>query len=714
MRDHLAFPATGQQFAPGHVKLDPMRRPALLLASAVLLACGGPGQTPTTKGPKGAHTKQYAPLEMKADAKAKNQAVILGTDTRGGSTVIPLVEGEGSVKLDTMLVKVGDGAITGDTAPVTLTTGPNVDGEVRVGIYEQLAGGAGAQWRAGVWLSSFIAATTLGKDLTDFKFSAESGGSVDGASASGLMTAGFLAALTGAEIDRKATMTGIINPDGTIGPVAGIPQKFIASIDKGKTRLGYPIGMRYSEDLLTGKRVDLVELAKSKGATAVEIGDVYDAYHLMTGKTLPRPVPVDEADMQVDDAVAKLLEAKYDEWQKQLAEEWARILELDAAGRLPASLAQLALAARQEATTAEKLHHQGLAAPAYNRIATAWLFAASATSVADVLDQVRDGNLEGAVAKLVEFEASMTTTETTLRTIGGLKPDSMGGHLQVLSAFQKALVGWGFHGFAQERTLAAKLFLMQLATLPAAKLHSPAVADEVVANVAPAVLAIGRGIAGSTMALQALEIEQESSVNYLCSLPNVKRLSESFRSAASANLAYFEALFVKPAAQSVGISDDQARVRYATAEPDYLVAYMAAHLNEMAGLPDALKKEWGEESMAWRLASLAASELSFFRSSLLIGKHYSLGVQNDPISGISLSVEHDKAFMHMLTSAERKARENARAAKIATGAIPIQARITYQNARVLREGDLDDKLRALEGFWASSVYSQTAQMLARN
>ena len=82
------------------------------------------------------------------------------------------------------------------------------------------------QWRAGVWVSAFVAATTLDKDLTDFTFSATSGGYIDGASASGLMAGGFLAAMTGAPIDPTATMTGIINPDGTIGPVGGIPEKF--------------------------------------------------------------------------------------------------------------------------------------------------------------------------------------------------------------------------------------------------------------------------------------------------------------------------------------------------------------------------------------------------------------------------------------------------------------------------------------------------------
>ena len=87
-------------------------------------------------------------------------------------------------------------------------------------------------------------------------------------------------------------MTGIINPDGTIGPVGGIPQKFIGSIEKGKKRLGYPIGMRYAEDANSGERVDLV--AARQGAAAPRRSrspTCTPRVELLTGKTLPRPVP---------------------------------------------------------------------------------------------------------------------------------------------------------------------------------------------------------------------------------------------------------------------------------------------------------------------------------------------------------------------------------------------------------------------------------------
>src|SRR5690606_24451673 len=190
-----------------------------------------------------------------------------------------------------------------------LVTGPNPDRSAQVGIYEEMAGGTGPQWRAGVWISAIVASTTLNKDLTDFTFSAASGGYIDGASASGLMAAGFLAALTGAPVDAKPTMTGTINPDGTIGPVAGIPEKLLASVDKGKTRIGYPIGMRYAKSAKTGDTVDLEQLAKQHGAVAVEIADIHQAYKFLTGRQLPAPVPVDPKEMALDPKTIEGLEA---------------------------------------------------------------------------------------------------------------------------------------------------------------------------------------------------------------------------------------------------------------------------------------------------------------------------------------------------------------------------------------------------------------------
>src|SRR5262249_5528838 len=202
-------------------------------------------------------------------------------------------------------------------------------------------------------------------------------------------------------------------------------------------------------------------------------------------------------------------------------------------------------------------------------------------------------------------------------------------------------------------------------------------------------------------------------VNYTCSVPNVRRVATSFSSAGAAGIHYFDTLLVQPYAAKMHLGEDEAKERIAIYEPDYLVAMMAAKLPTLDGLPKQLKEQWGETSLPWGLLSLAGSELAYFHAAELIAKYYSLDATTNDAGQIA-SVAHEKAFANMLATAERNARASARAARIATGAIPVQAKLAYQLATIERDGDLGDKLDALSEFWTASAYSQTAVALARN
>jgi hypothetical protein len=684
-----------------------------LVAACLVLSCSGAQRSPARPEPPYA-VKTYGPLGIKGDAKAPNQAVILGTDDKNGSTIVPLPVAAGKTAVDAMVVNVSDPKhIIGALTPVKLATAPNSDGSVQVGVFEELAGGTGPQWRAGVWISAFVAATTLNKDLTDFTFSATSSGHIDGASASGLMAAGFLAAMTGTAIDPSATMTGIINPDGTIGPVDGIPEKLVASIDKGKKRIGFPIGMRMAKSAKTGEPVDLVALAKQHHAEAVEVADVHAAYKLLTGKPLPEPVPVPEADMALDDPTNTALDAKYKQWQARLAVEWGAILQLESAGRLPATLVFLRDYAKRHAEDAERLHKEHNYAAAYARMLAAAVYATSANQIYDVLHFVQANQIDAAVAALDKLDHLDQVTKDTFTKIGALRPPTMGGHLQMLAAFRSALRGWVFKDFASLALASTKQYLKSLAGTPAATLGSEKTADAVVAQVAPTILYVAKTTAETTLATEQLELSTPNDVAYMCSVPNVVRLAASFQSAGAAGLNYFDALLVEPYAQSEHVSLDDARTRVAIAEPDYLVALMTSKLGSLDGIPKQLRDTWGDKSLAWGLLSLAGSELAYFHSAELIAKYYSLDIQLDEARQIT-HIEHEKAFTNMLATAERNARASARAARIATGAIPVQAKLAYQLAAAERNGTLDDQVDALAQFWTASAFAQTAVMLARN
>jgi hypothetical protein len=246
-------------------------------------------------------------------------------------------------------------------------------------------------------------------------------------------------------------------------------------------------------------------------------------------------------------------------------------------------------------------------------------------------------------------------------------------------------------------------YLESITTLSRAQLGSPDTADKVMSAVAPTVLYVARTVAESTLASQELELESGQSVPYTSSLPNIHRISTAFSSAGAAGLADIDTL--------LDIKDDEMRNRVALYEPDYLVAYVTSKLG--TGPLEDLQTAWGGESLPWALLQLAGSELAYYDASELIAKYGSLGVHTGDDGKID-AVEHDKAFMHLLAAAERNARTSARAAKIATGAIPVQAKLAYQLAIVERDGDLEDKLDALAELWTSSAFSQTAVMLARN
>jgi hypothetical protein len=362
---------------------------------------------------------------------------------------------------------------------------------------------------------------------------------------------------------------------------------------------------------------------------------------------------------------------------------------------------------------AEDFRKRGLYGAAYARMLAAWAYASSANQIYDVMSKVESGKLDDAIATLTKLDNLDDQSREVFLKIGSLKPPTMGGHLQMMAAFRAALRGWAFRVFAGGALTMTKTYLQSLSGTPTAQLASDAVADKVAALVAPTILYVKKTVAETTLATEQLDFEAATDINYMCSIPNVRRLSTSFTSAGGAGLNYFDTLLVQPFAESAKISEDEAKQRIAIAEPDYLVALMASRLATQDGLIKEMRDKWGETSLAWGLLSLAGSELAYFHSAELIAKYYSLEIKKNDQGDIT-GVEHEKAFANMLESAERNARANARAAKIATGNIPVQAKLAYELASVEREGSASEKLDALGQYWASSSFSQTAVMLARN
>jgi len=98
---------------------------------------------------------------------------------------------------------------------------------------------------------------------------------IGGPSAGAIMTVATISLLEGWNMSNKTVMTGMINPDGSIGPIGGIEQKIDATDSVGATRFLIPKGQ--SSPALVEYGMD------NYGIQVIEVADVNEAIHNFTG-----------------------------------------------------------------------------------------------------------------------------------------------------------------------------------------------------------------------------------------------------------------------------------------------------------------------------------------------------------------------------------------------------------------------------------------------
>lgn len=213
---------------------------------------------------------------------------------------------------------------------------------------------AQADMQGSARLASQVAATTLGVDWDqqDYLVSFTSNTTVIGGPSAGAdMTLAFTTALHNLlnaqspwTLDPTVAVTGTINPDGTIGPVGGVPAKAEGAAQAGIQTFLYPAGLDRATTL-QGNRVVTVDMAshcKDLGITcrsATTIGDVLAAAAHVSITPPPAPVP------STTDYASALSPGV----QKQVADLQSRI---DAIPGLP-GYAQLTTSAKSQVSAAQ-------------------------------------------------------------------------------------------------------------------------------------------------------------------------------------------------------------------------------------------------------------------------------------------------------------------------------------------------------------------------
>ncbi len=187
-------------------------------------------------------------------------------------------------------------------------------------------------------LSSMVACDITGADpeAHDFFYVIHADSPViGGPSAGAAMTVATVAALENWTVDLGVVMTGMINPDGSIGAVGGIPAKLNVSVRNGAHTFLIPPGQgniteivqvieqndsfaTISDELVT---TNVIELGAAQGVEVREIDDIRDAVYAYTGNEIPWIILTGEVQTrEYLDAMQPLALALLDETRAQYNE----------------------------------------------------------------------------------------------------------------------------------------------------------------------------------------------------------------------------------------------------------------------------------------------------------------------------------------------------------------------------------------------------------
>lgn len=549
--------------------------------------------------------------------------------------------------------------------------------KVQVLFGEEEVGGAGSSAKAAGWVGVTMASFLLGHNVSDYRFTFEFPGRSDGPSAGGITTAAVMAALLGDELKKDVIMTGTINPDGTIGPVGGIPQKLDGAKKAGKKTVLIPVGQRYDIDLKTGDPIDVVGLGEEKGLKVKEVSSIYEAYKELTGKELPKLAEASDAKVELPTDTYDKVKARTKKWYSRYLDERTKYDTVPTRD-VDAYSATWVDEADFMAGYADKFLGQGMVASAYGQAVQATAKVITANHFKALIEVVNASGAEAADAYLLNIAPSDIKVDAMWDDLKARKPTTLADSMVLAKAYSYLAAvpvmtdqGNSWLDFMQDAETADEFFfrlMYGVEYFTQAAIYLDAAEDTI---------NIGMGSGTAKPANKA----------------NVKLVADALRKAADANMDYFNNVVLKETDESTA-----ADIEY---DPDYILAASAA---ERASL---IKEQLG--ATEWADVAIMGNALeSFVQSSSLIARYYSLGVYYD--EDYNLVVSNEKCLIEMLSLSEEEAKQTINAAtKIK--APPVIAMLDYEAAKVQREGELGLKLTALKSYWGAAMSARLITLL---
>lgn len=575
-----------------------------------------------------------------------------------------------SVTVDTLYYTSGASGPSGGTSAVTIGLA-NGGKEFRVGFSEDEVAGTGDQWRAAGWNAATVATLLTGSPLSGVRVNFDLSGRTDGPSAGAALTVGILSMLRGDKLKKNVIMTGTINPDGTIGPVGGIPYKLDGAAKAKKTVMLVPEGQRNSPDD-SGTLVDLVDAGDAKGIEVKEVSTIFDAYKEFTGKTLPSLAP--SRDVGLSKKAYTGLQALT---EKNIAQVQSLAGEFNALDpTIQSAVSSFADLANTAASKSQNLLDEGIEAGAYSHSLQAVAFATGAVKVGRALQVYFTQGTDAFVSQIESSAAVSGKAKALFTSLKGYQPANLSEAAGLMDSYGTAIDALLISDAADSYFSAANDATTQEEVL--SRLIMGAVFDEI----AGVYVDGAESVQHVTSGLPGPKVSGAATAN---------TTADFLRKAAQANLEAFDTVVVAPAAESEGVSTDQVKQYLATKDFDYLLATEGSNTLG-AALDQYLKTAKNSD-----YANLGAALNVYSRSASLLAKYYSLGAITDS-NGDVTDVQHQAALIAALKNGNDQA-SGALSLLKAKQTESVLLSGAYEVAGVDREGSVSDKLDALASYF---------------
>ena len=595
------------------------------------------------------------------------------------------------------------GQLIGDCLPARLEVGGAPAGRVRIGVYEPEVGGTTAVWRATTWSAALVAAQLTDFDPRALQLSVESARSTDGPSAGALLTVHLVAAIRGDKLRDDVAMTGTINPDGTIGPVGGLPMKIEGAAKNGKRLVLIPEGQNVEVDERTGRNVNLIEYGQSRGVTGRPVSDIWAAYREFTGVTLHQPEPgvIPRLPPEIDSLVLQRIER----WIKLTRAARDKYASWPEYTHLPFCENMIQLS-RDSYDRASQMLNQGEHTAAYMDAVSGALYAWMAHEFGRYVYQLPTGSVATLNQLPMQHGWLVKEIDQTTQALRNFKPRTFDQMAMYLNAGTTYVEGLCAFEIAEDlKHLHQSGYMQKALAVDGDEFNSGDSLRQAAFSLFAGVFQIAAWI-DMKLTTDYWELAANYGGKPLPEQPELVTVWNFYRRGAEANQTIVNELVVDPAARQMEMPTDLVKAILPMGDPYYGIA----NVGLTRVLPQLRRRLGDGEQLEY--VSLAGAMYLHSVTATLIAKHYSVGVDfGDDLTIVRI---HREPVLAEWINKSRRQVEGAIQSLLARGVDVTTVTQIYWLARVEeRRPKPEDRFNALQRYFYANLMAQMLGQLSR-